>query len=230
MPRNELLEHRDRRSRSRRVPRALARAGRPPRRRPRPPAGRFPRRGPAVGGGAPRVRDASAVRRRAGGRRHDCGFVPESPRASRCRRVGVIERSICAAACRLVLRGSSPVSGARAAPVVRRPRRRAVQRSTIGARSTTGSSQSTTTSSASRMRGERRRNASSASRDLLGQHGGVRAEPAPEQLAERVGLLDRLAPGERRHDPAPAARSSRSASSRASSQRAGSKRRGAAPR
>ena len=88
-----------------------------------------------------------------------------------------------------------------------RPRRRCgapgwIQRSTIGARSATCSSPTTTTISAAPIVESGARNASSAVRDRLGQHGRVRAEALAQQLAERVRLLDRLGAGERGHDPA----------------------------
>ena len=89
----------------------------------------------------------------------------------------------------------------------RRPRRRAVrasliQRSTIGARSTTGSSPTTTTISASRDRAEREPERLERVRRRLRQHRGVRVEPAAEEPPERVRDLGRLRARERRDDRA----------------------------
>ena len=98
-------------------------------------------------------------------------------------------------------RAQSARSRRRPIVTISAPRRRAclIQRSTIGARSTTGSSPTTTTSSASPIAESGSRNASSASRRRLGEHRRVRAEPAAQEPAERVR--------DARSSPSPRARS-----------------------
>ena len=101
-------------------------------------------------------------------------------------------------------RSAPPTAGSSADCTIVAPLRRAARthRSTIGALSASGTSPSTTTTCASAIAESGRRYASSAVRDLLRQHGLVRAETLAHELRERVRLLDRLRAGERDDDAA----------------------------
>ena len=78
-----------------------------------------------------------------------------------------------------------------------------IQSSTTGARSSTGSSPITTTQVGVADRRERRAERVERGRRLLGEDDRVGAEPAADELRERLCLLDRLGAGEReQHRPA----------------------------
>ena len=152
------------------------------------------------------LRDACAARlrraptRRAPPARPARSFFPSALRDERARGRSRRPHPAPSASCR---------SGSR-----RRPRRRGacaslIQRSTIGARSTTGSSPTTTTISASPIALSGRRNASSASEVASGRTAECASRPIAQEAPERIRDLGRLGAGERGDDRAAASREHR---------------------